>query len=256
MSGPANWSYVQARLQARHGERLSEDAWRVLDGTKSIDHFLDRSRATSLRTFLERLDAQMSSHMIECLLRAEWRRYVAEVADWVPPVWKQPVLWVSHVPDLPIIDGLLKTVAPQWVREDQMLAAFVDESTRKSATTPANSRLATSLRANNGTVAERWVAHWRALWPRRRAIDRQGLEELCMVIADNYGRIARASTYNTPLPYRHEMTRGVIRIFRRRAGTAAALFSHLTLFALDLERARGALVRRRLFDVTDERRIA
>ena len=80
MSGRADWSYVQARLQARHGDRLDEGDWRSLEAAKSLDHFHDRARMSSLRRFTERLDTQMSAHAIERALRVEWRRYVAEVA--------------------------------------------------------------------------------------------------------------------------------------------------------------------------------
>ena len=95
MSGRADWSYAQARLQARHGARLDEGDWRVLEAARSLDHYLDRSRATSLHRFADRLNAQMSSHAIERTLRAEWRRYVAEVAAWAAPAWQRQGLSLS-----------------------------------------------------------------------------------------------------------------------------------------------------------------
>ena len=73
---------MQARLQARHGERLDEGDWRALEAARSLDQFIDRSRATSLRRFTERLNASMPSHAIERVLRNGWRDYVAEVAGW------------------------------------------------------------------------------------------------------------------------------------------------------------------------------
>jgi len=86
MSSIPRWSYVQARLQARHGERLQEPDWRVIEAARSIDQFIERARASSLRRFTERMNARMPSHVVERMLRDTWRVYVAELASWVPAV--------------------------------------------------------------------------------------------------------------------------------------------------------------------------
>ena len=66
-----------------YGERFEEEDWRALEAARSLDQFIDRSRATSLRRFTERFNARLSSHAMERTLRAAWRDYVAEVAGWV-----------------------------------------------------------------------------------------------------------------------------------------------------------------------------
>ncbi len=256
MRGPADWSYVQARLQARHGERLEEGDWRVLEAAKSLDHFLDRIQMTSLRRFTERLHPQMSGHAIERTLRAEWRRYVAEIAAWVPSAWKAPVLWTEHVPDLPLIDGLFKEAAPDWALEDPLLKAFIDRGPRKDLTTHKSAHSAPLLPANTGTLPKRWLAHWRTLWPRRCAADCQRLDRLCEMVADNFGRLARAGPQDTSRHYRLGLTHACQRMFRRHGCTPTAVFSHLAIVALDLERLRGGLVRRQVFDAAGERRRA
>ena len=65
MNGSPRWSYVQARLQARHGERLQEPDWRAIEAARSIDQFIERARASSLHRFIQGVDARMSSHAIE-----------------------------------------------------------------------------------------------------------------------------------------------------------------------------------------------
>jgi hypothetical protein len=248
----ADWSYVQARLQARHGERLEEGDWRALEAARSLDHFLDRARMSSLRRFTERLDRQMSAHAIERGLRAEWRRYLAEVAGWVPSAWEAAVLWTKYVPELPLIDSLLGKAAPDWAGQDPILAGFADGTPRTKLPAHERAAIALLLPGNAGTLPERWLAHWRTLWPHGRTVDRARLDRLCAMVADHSGRLADAGPQDTSRPYRLELARACERMFRRHGAAPTAVFSHLTLVALDLERLRGGLVRRQLFHAAGE----
>ena len=139
MSDSPRWSYVQARLQARHGERLQEADWRAIEAARSIDQFIERAHASPLRRFTERVHARTSSHAIERILRDAWRSYVTEVAGWVPAAWRQAVIWTSHVPDLPIIDALLRGEAPKWIRQDPVFAGLTETDLRKRSAALTNS---------------------------------------------------------------------------------------------------------------------
>jgi hypothetical protein len=242
MSGRPQWSYVQARLQARHGERLQDADWRALEAARSLDQFIERSRATALRRFSERLNAGMSSHAIERSLRAAWRDYVAEVAGWGPLDWRPAVLWMSHLADLPAIDALLRGETPDWAQQDARLLAFL-ETERHTAKAPLAPVLPAPERES--TLTRRWYAHWRTLWPRGEA--QRALTHLVDTVKAHVDRLARADRQETSAPYRRELARNVTRMFRRHGGSPIAVFCHLTLVALDLERLRGGLVRRRLF---------
>lgn len=251
MSRLADWCYAQARLQARHGARLDERDWRVLEGARSLDHYVERSRATSLRHFTDRLDARMSSHAVERTLRAEWRRYVAEVATWAPPAWQPAVAWVAYVPDLPALDRLLAADALGWMEDDPILAPLAEVEPQRRIAILEDSALAPLSPANatGATLDERWLAHWRALWPQQCALDCQWLGKLAEIVGEHFEQIARADAQETSDRYRQDLARAITRVFRRRSGTPVALFAHLALIALDLERLRGGLVRRRLFAV-------
>ena len=131
MSDSPRWSYVQARLQARHGERLQEADWRAIEAARSIDQFIERARASPLRRFTERAHARTSSHAVERILRDAWRAYVTEVAGWVPTAWRQAVMWTSYFPDLPIIDALLRGEAPVWIEQDPIFAQLAETDLRK-----------------------------------------------------------------------------------------------------------------------------
>src|SRR5271166_2755720 len=163
MSLRPSWSYVQARLQARHGERLTEGDWRVLEAVRSPDHFIDRARATALRRFSERLNTGMSSHAIERELRNAWRDYVAEVASWCPPDWRPAILWCAPLADLPSFAALLRGEAPRWAQQDAALAAFLELAQDATIRSPLDVLLPGPKR--EPTLAGRWYAHWRSLWP-------------------------------------------------------------------------------------------
>jgi hypothetical protein len=253
VSERVRWSYVQARLQARHGDRLDDAAWRILEAARSFDHFLERSRTTSLHRFTDLIEVKMPSHTIERVLRAAWRDYVAELATWVMPSWQPAVLWIAHFPDLPVLDGLFKGTGPGWAREDPVFAPFARGGLQEHAAEFGASPFARLSPATNshGSLGAQWLAHWRTLWPRSANRDRRCLDGLVGVVANHFESLARAGLEDSSSPYRHDLEHKATRTFRRCAGTPAALFSHLTLVALDLERLRGGLIRRRLFDAAN-----
>jgi hypothetical protein len=247
MNAAPRWSYVQARLQARHGERLSETDWRALEAAKAFDHFIERSRATALRRFTEHLNAGMTSHALERVLRLAWRGYVAEVAEWMEADWRPAVLWVGSLADLPTIDALLRGDVPAWVGRDHALAGFAGDTIAERIVALEKSPLAPLLagKGREATLPRRWYAQWRVLWP--RDAETRGLDQLAAAVRTYFELLARAGAKETSAPYRRDLMRTLLRLFRRHSAAPAAVFAHLALTALDLERLRGNLVRRRLF---------
>jgi hypothetical protein len=250
MSGSPRWSYVQARLQARHGERLQEADWRAIEATRSIDQFIELARASPLRRFTERVDARMSSHAVERMLRDTWRAYVAEVASWVPAAWRQTVMWTSLFPELPIINAVLNGEASEWIQEDPVFTESAKTDLQKRNAAPANSLFDALVASNTSeqALAARWYMHWRLLWPQIRTADTRALLDLAATIDAHVEGLDRADLQETSAPYRRDLARSLTRMFRRHSGSPAAVFCHLALVALDLERLRGDLVRRRLFE--------
>lgn len=250
MTSRPQWSYVQARLQARHGERLQEGDWRALEAARSVDQFIERSRATSLRRFTEHLNARMSSHAIERLLRAAWRTYIAEVGAWVAADWRPLVLWVSHLPDLPAIDALREGEMADWARHDPVFVEFVDDDSGRRVEKLEQSPLAPLIApdAPEQSLGQRWYAHWQSLLPRRRTADERPLIELAELVKMHVKQLRGAPPQERSGRYRRDLAQNLTRLFRRHGGSPVAVFCHLALVAIDLERLRGGLVRRRLFD--------
>ena len=249
MSNQPRWHYVQARLQARHGERLTEDDWRALGAAQSFDHYLDRAHATTLHRFVDRLNASMNSHSLERLLGAAWRDYVAEVASWLDRDWQAAVQWTALAPDLPAIAALLRDDIPAWLKDDARWADFTEGDAPQRLTRLTTSPFAPLLPASDRAtgLAARWTAHWRRWWPASAKADARALTALTQLVIDHHTQLTASLPPETSAPHRLDLARRLTRLFRRHGASPVAVFSHLALVALDMERLRGGLTRRRLF---------
>lgn len=246
MSTLQEFAYAQARAQARHGERLREADWQRLEAAQSTEIYLDRARRTCLRRFTERLDAHMDAHAIERSLRTAWRSYVLEIADWMPRAWCSAVEWCAYLPDLTIIEALLsRRPRPDWAADDPVFATLI-----QSKRLVSHKRISLHglpplelLSPADGPIAARWLSHWQSLWPSDAA--RSAPASLVAAIERTLVELLRTAA--TAARCRRELTHIFVRHFRRSSGTAAAIFCHLGLVVIDLERARGAILRRLLF---------
>jgi hypothetical protein len=101
-------------------------------------------------------------------------------------------------------------------------------------------------------LVEDWIAAWRAAWPPRPLRARRSLERLLAAVRQ-HRRGLEALGGASELPGREAWERRraldaqMQREFRVSLLTPAAVFAHLMLEALDVERLRAELVRRRLF---------
>lgn len=258
MSGQPRWHYVQARLQARHGERLTEGDWHTLEAAHSFEHFLDRAQGTTLARFTAPLNATMTSHAIERRLRLEWRHYVAEIAAWLDTCWQPAVLWTAQIAELPAIAALLRGETPAWAKDDAQLAAFAEGDVSQRIAALEKSPLAPLTPGSDRPpgLAGRWGAHWQTLWPRSGKAETRALRGFTTLVAAHMAQLAMALPPDTSARHRLDLANSLTRLFRRHAASPVAVFSHLALAALDLERLRGNLVRRRLFETSQARAAA
>ena len=85
MDANSHQSYVQARLQARHGRLLSDAEWQALESARDFPSFLQQARATHLSRWIEHLPAEVNVHRIEHSMRLDWKAYVGEISSWSRP---------------------------------------------------------------------------------------------------------------------------------------------------------------------------
>jgi hypothetical protein len=253
MSTTSKFAYLQARLQARHGERNDEAAWRRLQGATDFANYLQLAQQSALRPWVMSLHAGQDSSEIEQMLRRQFREHVDEVALWVPAAWRPAVRWVRRLPDLPALRHLLAgEPAPAWLRDDPGLRAFASEhiAIRQDAMLQSDCLVLAQAWQSGTPLWQAWLRHWQDLWPADTR-ERRGMEVL--------GRLLREELHEhqhgTPGQWqdRLETLRAhLVSAFRRYSFLPATAFLHLALTSLELSRLRGDLLVRKLFHVSPE----
>jgi hypothetical protein len=248
MNDSAHYAYIQARLQARHGQRPDDTLWRRLQSVGDLASYIHIARKTKLRPWMLGLHATQGSHAIELSLRRQFRAYVDDISHWLPGSWGVTIRWVKRLPDLPALQQLLTTESvPVWILNDPALRAFGSENPTARAEAMLNSDCACLLRAwNRGqTLDEGWFEYWQSQWPDNTR-HKAGLAYLGRMIKQHI-QMLRSQSGRSSDPQRETLARHLLVAFRRYSFQPAVVYAHLALTALDLERLRGDLVRRALF---------
>ena len=281
MAKDARFAYLQARLQARHGDRPSPDDWRVAESSADLSHYLEAIRRSALKRWVGDLNHEMEPETIERQLRATWRDAVDETASWAPEEWRPAVEWLRWLPDLPAVEHLLRgaKVAP-WMRTDPVMRdiAFDEPTRRREALAetalapllppdaPEKPDLQSGLAGGDGAVGDgappaNPATHAAAAWltelqRRLPAAGRDPDGPLADIVAlvDTHIETMRSSDAPGGRRLRNTLAEQLARRFRRGAGTATALFSHLLLDGLELERVRAGIMARRLMPERTEGR--
>lgn len=96
------FAYAHTRLQAHQGRRPTKSTWHFLNASKSLGHYLESARQTSLAPWVTHMTTASDTHSIEHGLRRDWRAYVNRVASWLPVEWRAAALFVGELADLPL----------------------------------------------------------------------------------------------------------------------------------------------------------
>jgi hypothetical protein len=242
------FAYAQARAQARHGERLSPDTWRLLESSVGLAQYLHLVRGTTLASCVEHFSATTSPHVIERSLRREWYREVGSAKCWVPLRWRGAVAWTSRLAELPAVSHLLHGgAALPWMADDPVLSAFAaeDADTARAAIEELLPDLTTVGNEENDALAA-WLRSWQRLWPDDAKRD-PTLEGLVTLIE----RHARDSGASEATDWRGDLERHALRVLRGRREQPVTIFCHLLLSALELHRLRQGLLQRAVFNDLD-----
>ncbi len=251
----SHFDYVQARLQARHGGRPAEERWRLLESTTDLGGYLQQARNTGLAPWVQVLTPQMDVHPIEQSLRRQWRAYSVEVAGWVPQAWRPAVLWTGSLPDLPFVAHLARGGQVQpWMLLDPVLAPLALEDPQRRQESLAASALAgvADAVARKLPPMAAWLEAWEATWP--PAAESAVLDHLKNLAGDHLESVQAERSVPVGEPRHHaHLVRRLTVIFRRETTRIGAVFAHLGLVSLDVERLRRGLVLRALFPDMRER---
>jgi hypothetical protein len=210
----SEFAYAQARIQARHAARAEEAEWARLHGSSTLGDFLVLARATGLRRWVAHLAPSHGAREIERSLRADFNAHVAEVASWLPERWRDATRFVARLPLLPERELSSLGSAPHAERDGDRL---LDD----------------------------WSSRWQSLWPHVSSSERRSLQALSDAVGRHRKEMASGDGDGWLL--RAELESRLLRLFRSQRERPVSVFCHLALTALELERLRGALLRRALF---------
>jgi hypothetical protein len=229
----SDFAYVQARVQARHGTRPSDVDWRRLEAVTDLTGYLHGLRETSLAPWIRPLTPSADSHEIERSLRERWSAYTLRISSWSPSSWRPAIAWWSVLPLLPAMEYFRQGgIPPAWSRDDPVLKSL-------------DSGVVSELALHD--PLDTWLSRWRRLWPRAPGSQRVALFGLQKAVSDHLQSMRAARGMQESDKLRLELEAVFRRYFRRYAQSAVAVFCHLGMTALDVERMRGGLVQRSLF---------
>ena len=235
------FAYAQARAQPRHGERPDADSWSLLESSVGLAQFLHLVRGTALAARVEHFSAATSPHVIERLLRQEWRAEVVAAVRWAPLRWRAAVAWTAWLTELPAIDHLLGgDASPAWMAGDPVLSRLAGEDAETARA--SIEEMLPEITAGDGAW-QAWLRHWRRLWPKDAADDPALLRLASAVERHRAGSESEAAGQ-----WRSELEREAVRLLRANREQPVTIFCHLLLSALELHRLREGLVRRALFN--------
>jgi hypothetical protein len=240
--------YSQVRLQARFGGRPSAAEWRRIETTRELPALFEFARSTAFRPLVAGLSPDQNVHVLEAGLRGHWRDLAVEVASWLPGRWQPAASWFAYVPDLPVVDYLLRGgVAQPWMNGDQVFGplAAAEPTTRRHAL--RKGPLAELERDLAGDIApaaalgQAWIDVLRERLPANE--EETHLTALGRILSEHRQAIVTAHP-GEAIELRQSLTTRLEMLFRRAALTPAAGFCFLALAALDFLRLRGEIAQR------------
>ncbi len=250
MAESAHLGYLQARLQARHGNRPDDADWHLVESSIDLLHFIDALRATELKRWVRGISPDSSAAEMERLLRSNWRDAVAQASSWAPQEWQEALLWCRWLPELPTLAHLLEGgPVRSWMQADPIVSTYAFDTPGACLAALAATELE-PLRAfltSDSNVRSAWTAVFKRLSPRSgsRAMA-QAMTELERVLDEHHASMLVASADSDGQTMRRQIGSRFLRLFRRTSGTVVALFAFLVLEGLEAERVRAGLVTRRL----------
>lgn len=240
--------FAYTRLQARHGMRPDESVWQLVESHRDIANYIQAARNTVLHQWVAGVQPSGDAHLLEEALLEQYRVYVRDIAVFVPKTWSRAVRWIESLTFLPSIHYLLTgNTAYGWMLENPTLRKFTvaDQAQRLNILAQTQfAPLVTGMEAGKPlTIA--WLDYWQSLWPEKIS-QRSPLSKLVSVLLNHIEEFSQLSPAIT-WAQRKKLSEILVYMFRNHAFESVSVFVHLLLVALDIERLRAGIMRRRLF---------
>ena len=249
MTQLTQFAYVQTRLQARHGLRPTEYTWNHLASQNELASYLQSARRSALRPWVLSLHVNDNYHTMEALLIHQYRLYIQEIAFWLTSPWREIVLWIKRLPDLPALQHLLMgNTAALWMLNDPQLKPFTNSNMEQRIEALRQSDCGPLVDGwqNGSSLVDAWLVHWHSLLSEQKPKFTHSINSLVQLLkthVENFHHLNVSQTWNA----RTDLTNKLTFLFRRHPFEPVAAIVHLALVALDLERLRADIMQRAVF---------
>jgi hypothetical protein len=253
MNAGPRLAYAQARLQARLSRLPTAADWQRLSAARTLSAYLEEARATGLIDWVRSFSGLSQAHELDRGCRALALDTAATVADWSPAGWRAAIEWVAWLPWLPQLEHLARgETLPDWSTLDVRLRDLIGgDGARDPQAWEASGLAALSAESDGSGAAldlgERWQTAWRKRWPTCRGRCRRDLDGLAGLILGHLDRF-RGAPSASAWELREALRDRLRAYLHQHPVQPAALFAYLAIVFLDLERLRGALLSRAVFD--------
>ena len=150
--------------------------------------------------------------------------------------------WVAHLKPSHGAYDIERSLGNEFRTYVQEVASWLPERWQDATRAVGNLPLASE------GEGKRLLGLWRARWPRTSGGERRALDALVDALSRHWAEMASADTSSDGWVLRAALGARLGRLFRAEREQPAAVFCHLGMIALDVERLRGALLRRALFE--------
>jgi hypothetical protein len=229
--------------------RPDERSWQLVESQRDLGSFLQVALQNNLKTWVTGLQATDQHHLLESTLLKRYRDYIDDVASWVPALWRMSVAWTKSLTYLPALQHLLRgNTAQAWMLQDPVLKEFtaIHHEQRYAAFRQSEYAPMLTAQREGHSLPGEWLRHWQALWPATPAGQGAGLHLLASTLQQHLLAFPLEAP-DTGWRRRQELAHKLGRMFRNYSYQPVAVFVHLLLVALDVERLRGDIMQRRLF---------
>ncbi|UHD16916.1 hypothetical protein [Thiocapsa bogorovii] len=246
-------AYAQARLQARFSRLPTAADWQRLSSARTLAAYLEEARVTGLVDWVRSFSGLSQAHELDRGCRALALDTAVHVADWSPKRWRAAIEWVAWLPWLSQLEHLARReTLPDWSTLDVRLRGLVGEDGALDTQAWEAHGLAALLAKTEASSAsrdlgERWQAAWRERWPTCGGRCRRDLDGFSRLVQDHLDRF-RGAPAASAWELREALRDRLRAYFHQHPVQPVALFAYLAIVFLDLERLRGALISRALFD--------
>ena len=167
----------------------------------------------------------------------------------MPRSWRKSVEWSASLTYLPALQHLLSgNTVQEWMVQEPLLKQFAVTHLEQRTSAFLQSEYAPLLHAwqAGDSLLLVWLKIWQSLWPDKHAKQQAALHTMNTMLQQHLNAFLQVAP-NAAWRHRQQLAHKLTMLFRKYSYEPVAVFIHLLLIAVDIERLRGGIMQRCLF---------